>query len=289
MRLMFCTDIHAGCNHLDTLIKTASSIDIDALIVGGDLVPHHLPQFNNLSLYEAQSEYLHTVFIPGFKKFRHLSDIPVYLDMGNDDLAGNRSILKAYDGILFQLLHMQCLPLTKEIDLLGYMMVPPSPLDRKDWEKPDTQTFPCLSGNSFRSDGFITINGYVQKTVLNLKTSATIEADLALLSRKVQRPFIFVSHGPPANTPLDVIHSKRHVGSMAIRNFIAKWAEKGSLVGSLHGHIHEAPMISGTNQTRINGAMCINPGQNEGAQAELKYVLLKLDTNPTPPTIEMLP
>ena len=43
-------------------------------------------------------------------------------------------------------------------------------------------------------------------------------------------------------------HSGVHVGSLAIRNFIKKWARKGLLIAAFHGHIHESPA-----QIRLNG------------------------------------
>lgn len=277
MRLIFAADIHASPNHLEALIKTAVAAEAQGIIVGGDIVPHFLPQFSHLSLINAQAAYLRDVFIPAFQRLKRCNPMPVYLDMGNDDLAANRTILEAYDGDLFYLLHMRRLRLTAEIDLLGYMMVPPTPFDRKDWEKPDTIAFPVRSGNQVRTQGFITRWGRVEKCVLNLKSPETIEADLDLLSQKIRGPFIFVSHSPPADTPIDLTDFRKHVGSVAIYDFIAEWSKKGLLLASLHGHIHEAPDMSGTNHTRINNALSINPGQNSGIKAVLRYALLSLD------------
>lgn len=288
MRIIFAADIHASPNHLANLIETALSVRAEGIIVGGDIVPHDLPQFKGLSLVMAQATYLRKTFIPAFKELKRQRPVPVYLDMGNDDLAANRSILEAYDGILFQLLHHRRRPLAEGIDLLGYMMVPPTPFNRKDWEKPDTAAVPCRPGNQTRVNGFITRMGREEKYVLDLKSPETIEADLARLASKIRGPFVFVSHSPPADTPLDITEFGKHVGSVAIYNFIAEWAQKGLLVASLHGHIHESPAISGTNQTHINGALCINPGQNNGFQAPLKYILLNLDLAPTPPAIEVI-
>lgn len=286
MRILFASDIHASPAHLNALMETALSVAAEGIIVGGDIVPHYLPEYKHYSLIMAQATYLRETFIPAFKALRARMPIPVYLDMGNDDLAANRSILEAYDGKLFHLLHMRHRRLAEGVDILGYMAVPPTPFNRKDWEKPDTIAFPGRSGNQLRIRGFITRMGREEKFTLNLKSPETIEADLAVLSRNIRGPFIFVSHSPPADTPLDLTDFRRHVGSVAIYDFIAEWARKGLLVASLHGHIHEAPDMSGTNHTRINGAICINPGQNNGYQTEFKYVLLKLATSP--PSIHLI-
>ncbi len=288
MRLLFCTDIHASPNHLKTLLARVQSTPVDGVIVGGDIVPHYLPQFCHLNLLAAQAAYLETVFIPALKQLKQRLNLPVYLDMGNDDLAGNRFILQRYDGGLFHLLHMRRVTLNPDMDLLGYMMVPPTPFNRKDWEKPDTATVPCQCRHMIRTEGFVTINGYLEQTQLDLDGAELIATDLDRLSQKITRPFILVSHSPPFNTPLDLTHRRHHVGSVAIHDFIAKWAAKGLLVGSLHGHIHESPQISGTQQTRIGPAVCINPGQSEGAEARLHCVLLHLDTRRSPPTLRLL-
>lgn len=288
MRILFAADIHASPNHLNALMDTALSSHAEGLIIGGDIVPHYLPQYKHLSLIMAQATYLRETFIPAFKDLKARRCIPVFLDMGNDDLAANRSILEAYDGGLFHLLHMRRWRLAKGVDIIGYMAVPPTPFNRKDWEKPDTSAFPGRPGNQFRTRGFITKMGREEKFILNLKSPETIEADLKILSRRIRRPFIFISHSPPADTPLDLTDFNRHVGSLAIHDFISQWARAGLLVASLHGHIHESPAISGANKTRINGAICINPGQNNGLRAQLKYVLIDVATSQNPPIVHLL-
>jgi len=96
------------------------------------------------------------------------------------------------------------------------------------------------------------------------------------LSGLIDRPFIFVSHSPPSNTPLDVIYSGKHVGSVSIRNFVEKWSEKGLLIAAFHGHIHESPKRSGAIQTKIGGTLCFNPGQGNGRGAEFRYIVFEL-------------
>ncbi|MDA8138255.1 MAG: metallophosphoesterase [Desulfobacteraceae bacterium] len=289
MRLIYTADIHAAPQHLAALIETAQSAMADAIIIGGDIIPHHLPQFSGLDLIAAQAAYLQSIFIPAFEILHRSNPMPVFLDMGNDDLAANRPLLEQHHGRLFHLIHMQCLELTPGVDLIGYMIVPPTPFQRKDWEKPDTKAFPRRLGGQVRTHGFTTHQGYPQERVLDLNSADTIEADLARLSKKVRGPFIFVAHSPPADTPLDITGFGIHVGSQAIRDFIAHWARQGLLIAALHGHIHEAPVISGIDHTHIDGALCINPGQSQGANALLRYVLLELNPRRKPPAIDIMP
>jgi len=69
---------------------------------------------------------------------------------------------------------------------------------------------------------------------------------------------IYAIHCPPCDTYLDVIHSKKSVGSRSIKEFIEK--EQPPL--TLHGHIHESPYVSGDWKDRIGKSICINPGSS---------------------------
>ncbi len=288
IRILYASDIHAGPTLLAQLMDTALAERVDGIIVGGDLVPHHLPLAPGRDIIHAQAVYLETVFVPAFQALKSRLDIPVYLDMGNDDFAANHTILQAHNGALFNLIHMQRLSLTRKVDLVGYMVVPPTPFYRKDWEKPDTQACPVRPGNRLITQGQVTWRGVVEDVELNLASADTIEADLAALSGRIEKPFIFISHSPPVDTPLDITSLGEHVGSLAIRDFIAYWAEKGMLLTALHGHIHESYNMSGTIHTRINGALCLNPGQTHGPDAILRYVILALDDHGPEPVIRLI-
>lgn len=272
MRILFTADLHVDPGHLDQIIQVTISRDMDTLIIGGDIVPHYLPGAHTMGILEAQARYIETELIPKLKKMKEGRDVKLYLDLGNDDFLASRSILEPYQGELFYLLHMQKHALTRHVDVVGYMMVPPTPFARKDWEKPDTNDIPCSPAGRINLRGFITGRGYLEERVLDLKRDRTIEDDLDQLSAEINRPFIFVSHSPPFDTPLDMLASGEHVGSISIRRFIEKWSQHKMLIASLHGHIHESPEVSNNISTRIKGALCINPGQRH----ELQYVLLEL-------------
>ena len=219
------------------------------------------------------------------KKHRQVA---VYLDLGNDDFICVRKVLKDYAPELFNLLHMQKHQLTDRVDIIGYMMVPPTPFYRKDWEKPDAADFPFASDNIVTLDGYTSISGELVKTVIDPASNDTIESDLAQLSQLIDRPFIFVAHSPPYQTPLDVLDNGLPVGSLSIRRFIEDWSRRGLLIASLHGHIHGAPIHSGAISTRIENALCINPGQNEGPGTPLRHVILELDERSTSPQIRII-
>src|SRR5262249_52357671 len=58
---------------------------------------------------------------------------------------------------------------------------------------------------------------------------------------------IYVLHPPPRDTACDVISTRQHVGSRAIRRFVE--SEQPPLV--LSGHIHESPRVSGAWKDRV--------------------------------------
>lgn len=272
MRILFAADIHVNPGHLQRLIQLSIDRNVDALIMGGDIVPHDLPGAHAMGILEAQAIYLESELIPGLNKLKASRDVEVFLDFGNDDFMASRRLLEPYQGKLLHLLHMQVHALTSHVDVVGYMMVPPTPFKRKDWEKPDAEAMPYPPAGRIRLKGYTTGNGYLEETLLDLESNQTIEADLAQLSGRIQRPFIFVSHCPPFDTPLDMLTGGAHVGSISIRRFIEKWSRRKLLIASLHGHVHESPEVSNAISTRINKTLSINPGQAH----DLRYTLMEL-------------
>jgi Icc-related predicted phosphoesterase len=129
-----------------------------------------------------------------------------------------------------------------------------------------------------------TRTGRIRETVLDLNSGDTMEKDLQRLSAHIQRPFIFVAHCPPWDTPLDVLSNGQHAGSLSIRQFVEHWSREGRMVASLHGHIHESPRVSGAIHTRFHRTLCINPGQ----QSRLQFVILQVTDNSVAPEITMV-
>jgi Icc-related predicted phosphoesterase len=276
MRFLFTSDIHASYDHLFSMLRKAEKKSADAVVIGGDIIPHYLPDFDGYDILNAQAAYLEKTFIPALKQFKEKNRTKFYLDMGNDDFIAGRKLLENHQGELFELLHMQIHPFTDKVDLVGYMAVPPTPFGRKDWEKPDCKRQIYAPGNLISAEGVLSGKGFLEKTVIDLTSENSIEADLNSLEKKISRPFIFVSHTPPYNTSLDVMYTGDHVGSLAVRDFIEKWSQKKYLIGSFHGHIHESPHLTGSTMAAIHNTPCFNPGQENGLGSRFRYILLSL-------------
>ena len=175
MRILFVADIHVNQDHLDHIIEAAIASDADALIIGGDIVPHYLPNAHAMGILDAQAMYLEGALIPALKRLKASKAISIYLDFGNDDFMANRPLLEPYENNLFQLLHMQKCAISDEVDLIGYMMVPPTPFQRKDWEKPDAKDAPYPSSGRVRLKGYTTRSGQIEEMSLDLDDDRTIE------------------------------------------------------------------------------------------------------------------
>jgi uncharacterized protein len=276
MRFLFTSDIHASYDHLFSMLEKARKNSVDAVVIGGDIIPHYLPDFDRNDILNAQADYLKKIFIPAIEKFKIKNRVKFYLDMGNDDFIAGRRLLENQQENLFELLHMQLYPFTDKVDIVGYMAVPPTPFGRKDWEKPDCKKQIFAPGNLITTTGVVSRNGFLENTVIDLNSEDSIEANLKDLEQKISRPFIFVSHSPPYNTTLDLMYNNEHVGSLAIREFIEKWSKKKFLLGSFHGHIHESPHCTGSIMTMIHQTPCFNPGQENGIGSQFRYILLSL-------------
>jgi len=182
MKLIYASDIHANPEHLFSMLTIAEKEKVSGIIIGGDIIPHYLPDTQKVGVLKAQEIYLRDIFIPAIKEFRKRLDAPIYLDLANDDFIGNRHILENHDGKLLNLLHMRKHKLTDNVDIIGYMNVPPTPFTRKDWEKPDSVEIPFAKGNRIRLDGYISYSGGLEETFINVASDDTIEKDLAHLS-----------------------------------------------------------------------------------------------------------
>ena len=281
MKLLYAADLHTNRNHLGTLLGVAEREQVGAVVIGGDITPKDIFDTHGFAkLVIGQRKYLANEFIPALRTFREKnSGTKVFLDLGNDDFSANRDVLgKAEQEGLFQLLHMAVHPLTDDLDIVGYMGVPITPFGIKDWEKPEKEgVFPPPESTT---QGYVSTKeggtGLLRRTI-NVHEDPSIEEELDEISQLIPfglKPFIFISHAPPHMTKLDCLYSGQHVGSVAVREFIEKWANKGLLRASFHGHIHESPAVSGSDVDYIAGIECRNPGQTE---KELRYALWEFD------------
>ncbi|MCC6219918.1 MAG: metallophosphoesterase family protein [Deltaproteobacteria bacterium] len=85
-----------------------------------------------------------------------------------------------------------------------------------------------------------TPNEYTEEQIESTLSAAVSGVDL-------NRPLILLSHQPPFNTAIDRIHDGRHVGSQAVRAFVAKH----NPLLCISGHIHEAHGVDTVGNTKL--------------------------------------
>lgn len=233
-----------------------------------------LPRATSLSTHVGarQNDFLHDYLFPTFTRTRDALgvDYPdIFLILGNDDPRREEEdfVAGAANGI-WHYVHQQKF-LFGAFSIYGLAYVPPTPFLLKDWERYDVSRYVppgCVSPEEgYRS---------VPEEESEIKW-ATIQKHLASLVREdsLDRA-VFLFHAPPCDTPLDraALDGKTyehvpldiHVGSIAVTRFI----EERQPLLTLHGHVHEAPRLTGEWKIRIGRTVCIN-GAHDGPELAL--------------------
>jgi len=247
MRIIFTSDLHSNKLLYSELLDLINKSKADVLIIGGDL-------FDYSSNVEPQMKFAEEFLYEFFKKIH----IPIYIVNGNCDRVKAINYLHELEreGII-NILALSGISINN-IKLIGYEYVPPTPFKIKDWERRDLASdsinfqIPCLLSNE--NDNL----DLVSSDFLNKLPS--IEDELNVLHEKKA---IWVMHSPPYGGVLDKTNAGIYAGSKAIRSHI----ERVQPCLTLHGHIHEAPVVSKQWAECIGNTISINPGSGEALHA----------------------
>ena len=247
----FTSDLHGQTSLYEQLLAIAAARRPGVVIIGGDLCAHQLGE---------DGLRLQRVFLQGFlvefaRRLREASAATELLVMmGNDDWAANADCLEAQHGTLWHSLHARAV-VVQGVRVAGLSWVPITPFSIKDWERWEDggdESPPQLEGLVSR-DGRL-----VRHTFDPADRSPTIAGALELLAAaSPAAETLLVAHSPPRDTRCDVIGSRAHVGSRALRDYIER--HRPPLV--LSGHIHESPRVSGAWRDTIGPTPVVNPGQ----------------------------
>ncbi|MEI8188697.1 MAG: metallophosphoesterase [candidate division NC10 bacterium] len=261
MRLVYTADLHGNLALYRALGEAALGWEADAVIIGGDLCPGSRP-FE--SQPQAHAEFIRrdlASLLAGWKRER--PSLRVLAIPGNDDF---QTVLQALGELeqagLLESLHRRVLRLDS-CSILGLAFVPPTPFSIKDFERRDTadpvrqtmQPFRCVIG----TDSGIR---YLENFQAYLEAEPSIEEELARLDGLLgpdPGSVIGVLHSPPANTCCDLMLTRQHVGSRAVR----EWVERRQPLLTLHGHIHESPQMTKMFADRIGSTWVVNPGSDK--------------------------
>ncbi|MDY6972627.1 MAG: metallophosphoesterase [Thermodesulfobacteriota bacterium] len=257
MKFTFVTDIHGNVTALFDLFGLAEELSVDAIVFGGDILPE--PASVN-TFTSRHREFINSVLGPVCENFKSRNSAEIYLMLGNYDASGCAGDLQSLERAgLCKYLHMR-LHDFGTCFIYGYSFIPLTHFGIKDWEKfddpdqqsPETAISPFVTGEG----GAVAVD--VEK---DIRPRGTIEEDFVkILSETTPAKTIYVTHTPPYNTALDIIHSGEHVGSRAIRKFI----DGAQPPLTLHGHIHESPSRSGKTFDILGNTISVNPGDSRG-------------------------
>ncbi len=257
MKCLFTSDLHGEIYLYHELLSLAASTSPEIIVMGGDLLPSFPPTKRYEDMVPNQKTFIDQ-FLSSFLK-RVLDDTSVrqiFLISGNWDLSYSYLFKRPMENVID--LNQTSSLLENGYELIGYPFVPPTPFRPKDFEKMDDRKalWPPQKNPSYILSGDLLtpIDPY-----LYLRGRETIEEDLDHLPRLLDpKKTVYVMHSPPLGTRLDLIQGGNSAGSRSIKAFI----ERNQPLLTLHGHIHEAPELSGAYVDRIGETLCINPGQS---------------------------
>jgi len=251
VKLLFFTDIHGN---RDVYLEGFALAEARgaAVLLGGDLMPDPFGHPDPVALYREEAGF----FAAEFAKLSK----PVYLVYGNHDYTLSLPPLEPLEAAgRCRILHGKAAPLEPDLWIAGYPSVPVTPgFPSKDFDRRDDPAWvPVLRRQRVLLS---TREKMYEGTLREVVERPSIEEDLARLALESDPArTIYLMHSPPADTALDHMYGGGHVGSRAIRRFIERFQPPVTL----HGHIHEAPQLSGRWHQSLGRTLMINPGSSD--------------------------
>jgi len=259
MKVLYSSDLHGEIHLYQELFPLTLTCSPEIIALGGDLLPSLPPTKRYEDMIPCQKTFINQYLFPFLKRMIETTSVKqIFLIPGNWDLGYPHLFSESLDGLID--LTQGIYRLKDGYEFIGYPFVPPTPFRPKDYEKMDDpespwppQKNPSYIRTSDQSDELTAIDPF-----LFLRSRKTIQEDLDRLPKPLHpERTIFIMHSPPSGTRLDVIQGNRSAGSRSIKEFI----EKNQPLLTLHGHIHEAPGLSGSYYDRVGKTIAINPGQ----------------------------
>ena len=247
----FTSDLHGQGELYEQVVTLAAEHRPGAVLLGGDLAPHAAGPAG----LRHQRVFLEGFLVEFARRLREAApDAELLLLMGNDDWAANHDVLDRFDGTLWRSLHARAL-VVQDVWVAGLSWVPITPFSIKDWERWEDGE----PESPARLHGWLSAGEAMREFRFDPEQRSPTIADslreLAALSPPADT--VYVLHSPPKDTACDVLATRQHVGSRAIRRFVD--VEQPRLV--LSGHIHESPRMSGAWRDQVGRTPIVNPGQ----------------------------
>jgi Icc-related predicted phosphoesterase len=266
----FVSDLHGRVDRYRKLFDAAVAERPAAILLGGDLLPHRWTS-------RGDGDFVAGFLVPGVKRLRRRcgNAAPrILLILGNDDeRVAEALFIEGEHAGLWEYLHRREAGLGGR-RVVGYSYVPPTPFLLKDWERYDVSRF-VDPGSVSPEEGYRTVSFDLAEV-----RSRTIADDLSeLVPTDRAGNTVLLAHSPPYRTcldraaldgrmvdhvPLDV-----HVGSVAVRRLI----ESRQPWLALHGHIHEAPRLTGSWRDQLGRTPCLSAAHDGPELALVRFDL----------------
>jgi len=255
MRICYTSDLHGSRTLYDQLEVLLRHERPDLVILGGDMLPDgadHDPA-------GTQASYVRFDLGPRIEFWRQaVPGLEVALLMGNHDwLESERAARAEQDAGRLTLLEPGRVAEIGSERFVGIPFSPPTPHWVKDYERLDLDSddVPDFGGAVWATDGEAPRE---VERVKYFRGRPSLAVELAGVETPSE-PWILVAHAPPYDTRLDQLPTVDYpIGSKAVRDFVAARRP----LCALHGHVHESPVASGSFSDKIDGVLCINPGQS---------------------------
>lgn len=259
MRILFTSDLHGRKSHYRSTARAALEHRVEAVLLGGDLME---VTGNPLTSDVRQRRFMTEFFGPWLQELQsRIPHLAVPLVLGNHDWSSNLDALRpAEERGDCALVHGRLVALGPRHQVLGFQFSPPSPFLAKDLERRDLAADRGFPDDSSHRALLSTPEGIVPvaRSEEYFDRHPSIEEEIARLpAPEAPSRTVLLCHAPPHGTGLDILFDGRHVGSRALRRYI----ESSGFLLSLHGHVHEAPEVSGRIFERIGRTLALNPGQ----------------------------
>jgi Icc-related predicted phosphoesterase len=253
-RFLYVTDLHGWTNAYERIFQIAQQQNITVIVNGGDMLPHagDLILTQRLFIEEYLSAWCERLTASG---------LSCYAMLANDDC---KAVLPHWRALVSACPNLYDLTdgwydLRHGLTISGCNYIPDPPFRLKDWCVLDTRDYtrPAQHPNPIISeDGrFIEIED-IDKFFRDRPTLQEL-LDESVKGRSSLDRSIYVCHAPPYGTGLGNIEKNADVGSKAV----LVWIEKHRPLLTLHGHIHESPLITGKDTVRIGQTTAHQPGQ----------------------------
>ncbi len=277
----FVTDLHGRKDRYNKLFQKILEETPKAVFLGGDLLPSGI--FSIDDYLPIASDFIENVLFRGFEDCRSkLRDMypRVFLILGNDDsrIEEDRMLIGEQKG-LWEYMHNKKSSFGN-FNIYGYSCVPPTPFLFKDWERYDVSRF-VDPGCVPPEEGFHSVP-FKKDDIL----FGSIQKDLDMLTENDDvSNSVCLFHTPPYQTNLDRadLDGKKfnyvpldvNVGSIALKRFI----ENRQPLLTLHGHIHESTMITGSWKDTIGKTYAFNAAHHGSELSLIKFDLENLQNS----------